>query len=492
MTVTEPAATPTTSDANASRWGLRRPRYRKNLLRLTPRELNRLRRAFEGLYAISQTTDDDGNVDPAGNRDDERGYQWIAGVHGAPPPVYCEHGSLHFTTWHRAYLYRFEKLLQDQVRTVTLPWWDWASEQAQADGLPPALTDATYVDLVTGETKPNPLRQAFSQVTGSMTERSPSPPAELAVLAAGVAFAMAQADYPSFVQNLENPHNGLHIWVGGDMASVPTAAYDPVFWMHHANVDRIWAMWQQERPDAAIPSDALEFVSEPFNMTGAQVMSTRKLGYAYAAAESLIAAADVRAVAALTGGNGGQPSGATEGEGGGSSEPGGSSGSAESSEPGEPGEGGPPPPSMSFPLDPVEPGFVRATLEVIDLAPPVDSYIVHIFLNNPEATLATPRQMDVGYAGQLALFGHGHCLGGPGHCDVPDRSDDPFDMRPSHHLEPHDTQVDITWPLATLLERQPEASTDGVTVTLVVADANGELADPSVVVFEALAIVLRV
>jgi tyrosinase len=147
---------------------------------------------------------------------------------------------------------------------------------------------------------------------------------------------------------------------------------------------------------------------------------------------------------------------------------------------------------MSFPLDPVEPGFVRATLEFVALTPPVDSYIVHIFLDNAEATLDTPRQMDVGYAGQLALFGHGHCLGGPGHCDVPDRSDDPFDLRPSHHLEPYDTQVDISWPLATLLERQPEAGESGFTVTLVVADATGELADPSVVVFEALAVVTRV
>jgi tyrosinase len=29
--------------------------------------------------------------------------------------------------------------------------------------------------------------------------------------------------------------------VGGDMASVPSAAYDPIFYLHHANIDRLWA-----------------------------------------------------------------------------------------------------------------------------------------------------------------------------------------------------------------------------------------------------------
>jgi len=37
-------------------------------------------------------------------------------------------------------------------------------------------------------------------------------------------------------------HNRVHVWVGGDMlpSSSPT---DPVFYMNHCNIDRIWEAW---------------------------------------------------------------------------------------------------------------------------------------------------------------------------------------------------------------------------------------------------------
>jgi len=39
-----------------------------------------------------------------------------------------------------------------------------------------------------------------------------------------------------------NPHNNVHGWVGGVMASA-RSANDPIFMMHHGNVDRIWWVW---------------------------------------------------------------------------------------------------------------------------------------------------------------------------------------------------------------------------------------------------------
>ncbi len=43
-------------------------------------------------------------------------------------------------------------------------------------------------------------------------------------------------------------HNGVHGWVDGTMDRVPIAPNDPVFWLHHANIDRIWAIWQTRHP----------------------------------------------------------------------------------------------------------------------------------------------------------------------------------------------------------------------------------------------------
>ena len=42
-------------------------------------------------------------------------------------------------------------------------------------------------------------------------------------------------------------HNNVHVWVGGDM-QLSSSPNDPVFFLHHCNVDRIWAAWQEKHP----------------------------------------------------------------------------------------------------------------------------------------------------------------------------------------------------------------------------------------------------
>lgn len=56
------------------------------------------------------------------------------------------------------------------------------------------------------------------------------------------------------VNNIENIHNTIHNCVGGygHMQYPDVAAFDPVFWLHHANVDRIVAMWQVLNPDSYV------------------------------------------------------------------------------------------------------------------------------------------------------------------------------------------------------------------------------------------------
>lgn len=61
----------------------------------------------------------------------------------------------------------------------------------------------------------------------------------------------------------ERIHNSIHVWVGGDM-SLSSSPNDPTFFLHHCNVDRIWAAWQERHPDAPyLPdmsaSDRLQF-----------------------------------------------------------------------------------------------------------------------------------------------------------------------------------------------------------------------------------------
>ena len=95
-------------------------RHRRSVRRLSAGQLDDLRRAIAAAQEIG----------------DDRGYQHWAGIHGLPLPISCTHHTELFLPWHRAYLYLFEKTLQERVPGVTLPWWDWTSNHAE--GVPAA------------------------------------------------------------------------------------------------------------------------------------------------------------------------------------------------------------------------------------------------------------------------------------------------------------------------------------------------------------------
>jgi tyrosinase len=80
---------------------------------------------------------------------------------------------------------------------------------------------------------------------------------------------------------IEGIHASVHTWVGGAMTLVSVAAYDPLFWAHHAMIDRLWYLWQidtHERP----PADLLDRALWPFPMTVRQTLDIGLLGYEYA------------------------------------------------------------------------------------------------------------------------------------------------------------------------------------------------------------------
>ncbi|KAI0384323.1 tyrosinase [Hypomontagnella monticulosa] len=58
--------------------------------------------------------------------------------------------------------------------------------------------------------------------------------------------------------NLEFIHNNVHYWVGGEgghMSQIPVATFDPTFWLHHCNIDRLYALWQTLNPGKWFDTD---------------------------------------------------------------------------------------------------------------------------------------------------------------------------------------------------------------------------------------------
>ena len=72
--------------------------------------------------------------------------------------------------------------------------------------------------------------------------------------ASTLALGGSTGQYNSF-QNMEgNPHGSAHSSFGGSISSIGTAARDPLFFLLHCNVDRLWAVWQKSfgRFDASL------------------------------------------------------------------------------------------------------------------------------------------------------------------------------------------------------------------------------------------------
>jgi tyrosinase len=117
--------------------------------------------------------------------------------------------------------------------------------------------------------------------------------------------------------------------------------------------------------------------------------------------------------------------------------------------------------------------FVRADLEIRGIYHGEASYEGRIFFNNSQADQKTPRTPQYGYAGSFYIFGHGGCLGDPGHCDVNEHDREAYDFRSPHPLTPAFKRVTVTKAL-----RQLAASTKEVTITIVpVVTATNELCD---------------
>jgi tyrosinase len=181
--------------------------------------------------------------------------------------------------------------MRDQEPNAMLAWWDWrtpAGEQGEVPEAYDAREDPAGDPnpLRSAEVSPEALRQGRDRgvEVDARTRRSRSSQRSLPLpTPREVRNLIEIRDFETFSNVLDSIHGGVHMWVGGHMTQIDFAAYDPIFWAHHAMVDRIWRIWQNRHGRAGPPESLWDQALEPFGMTVRQTLSVTRLGYDYAA-----------------------------------------------------------------------------------------------------------------------------------------------------------------------------------------------------------------
>jgi len=155
----------------------------------------------------------------------------------------CHKNETLFFLWHRAYVAAVERLLQDAIHDANfrLPYWDWYSD--------PSLPDMFRSEFVDSQhTKRNPLY---------IKDRNAPPGTDInggdPVWTPEVITDFTNNSFAAFQDQLnQNEHGDIHVFVGTgtNMGSIVFAARDPIFYLHHVNIDRLLMVWLKASPSA--------------------------------------------------------------------------------------------------------------------------------------------------------------------------------------------------------------------------------------------------
>lgn len=183
---------------------------------------------------------------------DKGTWNKIADLHATS----CPHKNWFFLPWHRAYLYFFEMHARaiTKHKSFTLPYWDWSDPKQRK--IPTEFTKGALKhekrvaanlakEINNNKVGTNAMQHIFVSALftsfGGKADKD-----EQNLMVAGIRGTLESG-----------PHTAIHDYVGLGRGNTPdgdmrdkNAAYDPIFWVHHANVDRIWAKWCNEKPSS--------------------------------------------------------------------------------------------------------------------------------------------------------------------------------------------------------------------------------------------------
>lgn len=257
-----------TDEEFKARYSLPAVMVRKNVYSLSAAEINSIKAGITAMKALPYTN-------PVS-------WEYQAAIHGTtrsdnlPSWNSCHKAgaSFFFLAWHRMYVYFFERILRAKSGNpnLTVPYWNYQTNAV----IPPDYRNSAAGNPLYDGTRSSTLNAGGSLPSSIMTS---------------FANSLNQVPYYDFQTAINSPHGSVHTTINGNMYSTSTAALDPVFWLHHCNIDRLWEEWLRKCGGRANPTDnawltkTYTFFDEngvAVNMSGSQVVSTAsQLNYKY-------------------------------------------------------------------------------------------------------------------------------------------------------------------------------------------------------------------
>jgi len=198
-----------------------------------------------------------------------------------------------FLPWHREFLLRFENELIRHGSQIGLPYWDWTDHTGTNNKLfVDDYLGSRDGEIVTGyfaydapgtanNSFPKPtwwpsnldgwrIRQSLSHTIGTTLRRRLN--TRSLAIQEDVRRTLSRPVIEDSSRAIENDpitgalvnqpkgfrnrleagtrmHNFGHGWIGGHMGHPYTSPNDLIFFMHHCNIDRLWAEWQSNGHD---------------------------------------------------------------------------------------------------------------------------------------------------------------------------------------------------------------------------------------------------
>lgn len=224
-------------------------RIRKHVDDMSDAEWKALNDAIAALHQLDKRDNTGKLIVPQGVDSYERFVQ----IHGdAHEHNACLHGSEMVWFWHRAFLLHFENRLRatnvSGASNITLPYWDWAELASGPHGFPKAY-EGSFPALLHD-------RKDHSSTATTLSPLSVARNSNTEIGGQFVAGIMNNSEWSDFGGTIDGPssqkgsleaetHDEIHgAYIGKENRNSIRSANDPIFWAHHANLDRLVDQWQ--------------------------------------------------------------------------------------------------------------------------------------------------------------------------------------------------------------------------------------------------------